>query len=320
MNVYSAADSVSATRPNTILDISHVCKKYPLFELNDVSFSLNKGSIMGFIGRNGAGKSTTLKALFNIVHPDSGAINFFGLAYAGNEQEIKNRVAFSAGAFEYYQNKPLKTITDVTRRFYSNWDQPLYERYLADFKLDERKTPAKLSEGMKVKYALCLALSHNAELLIFDEPTSGLDPVSREEVLEIFLGLARQGKTILFSTHIMSDLEKCADSITYIQNGRILDSCAIDTFMARYALVSCPSESSAKECGRDIKGVRMEKAGVSVLVAKAADETLENISECFARINDSESVRVTQPTLEEIMVHLEAHAQQTSRQGDEADV
>lgn len=272
------------------LQIAHLNKRYPSFSLEDVSFSLKKGTIMGFIGRNGAGKSTTLKALFNIVHPDSGDIAFFGMPYVGNERAIKNRTAFSAGAFEYYQNKTLRSITEVTRRFYSKWDDAVYATYMDKFMLDERKTPAELSEGMKVKYSLCLALSHNAELLILDEPTSGLDPVSREEVLEIFLLLSEQGKTILFSTHIISDLEKCADSITYIQRGRVLASCAVTEFVNRYKIAYFESQEDIAKSGLDIRGVRRAKEGFTALI--------ENHGEG----NEANSYS----SLEQIMVHLEA--------------
>lgn len=273
------------------LQVAHLNKCYPSFSLEDVSFSLEKGTIMGFIGRNGAGKSTTLKALFNIVHPDSGEVSFFGMPYAGNERAIKNRSSFSAGAFEYYQNKTLRSITKVTRRFYSEWDDAVYAKYMDKFMLDERKTPAELSEGMKVKYSLCLALSHNAELLILDEPTSGLDPVSREEVLEIFLSLSEQGKTILFSTHIISDLENCADSITYIQRGRVLASCAVTEFVNRYKIVHFASREDIDRSGLDIFGVRRAKEGFTALI--------ENHGEANNEAN-------SYPSLEQIMVHLEA--------------
>ena len=279
--------------PENALEIFHLSKRYPLFSLDDVSFSLERGTIMGFIGRNGAGKSTTLKALFNIVHPDSGDVSFFGLPYVGNERAIKNRTAFSAGAFEYYQNKTLKSITEVTRRFYEKWDDAVYAAYLKKFGLDESKTPAELSEGMKVKYSLCLALSHNAELLILDEPTSGLDPVSRGEVLEIFLSLVEQGKTILFSTHIISDLEKCADSITYIQKGRILASCSVAEFQNRYKIAHFAHQADIDECSLNIKGIRRAKEGFTALIEKQSGADKQPVDESAA-------------TLEQIMVHLEA--------------
>ena len=202
------------------LELQNVTKEYPGFSLTDISFSLPCGYIMGLIGENGAGKTTTLKSLLNFVHPDAGEIRFFGKTFGGNETEIKSRIGFVSGGVHYYTMKKLKAITAVTARFYPAWDEGAYRNYLERFSLDENKTPGELSEGMKVKYALTLALSHGAELLLLDEPTSGLDPVSRDELLEIFLDLAERGTTILFSTHITSDLEKSADDIIYIKGGR----------------------------------------------------------------------------------------------------
>lgn len=216
---------------NTVLEIKNLCKKYPSFELKDVSFSLKEGSIMGFIGRNGAGKTTTIKSILNFVHPSSGSIVFFGKEMIGNEDEIKQLIGYAPGGINYYPMKTLKKITKITKSFYSSWNDELYEKYMKAFKLDENKKPKELSEGMKVKYNLVLALSHGAKLLILDEPTSGLDPVSRDELLTIFEKLRDKGTSILFSTHITSDLEKCADSITYIKQGQIVDSSSKEDFI-----------------------------------------------------------------------------------------
>lgn len=216
---------------NTVLEIKNLCKKYSSFELKDVSFSLKEGSIMGFIGRNGAGKTTTIKSILNFVHPSSGSIVFFGKEMIGNEDEIKQLIGYAPGGINYYPMKTLKKITKITKSFYPSWNDELYEKYMEAFKLDENKKPKELSEGMKVKYNLVLALSHGAKLLILDEPTSGLDPVSRDELLTIFEKLRDKGTSILFSTHITSDLEKCADSITYIKQGQIVDSSSKEDFI-----------------------------------------------------------------------------------------
>ena len=225
----------------TILKVSGLCKKYPAFSLKNVSFEIEGGTIMGFIGRNGAGKTTTLKALLNLIHSDSGNIEFFGKSFAENESEIKQRVGYVVSTSGYYKRKKIADITAVTKTFYDNWNDEDYRHYLEVFKLDENKTPDQLSEGMKVKYNIALALSHKAELLILDEPTSGLDPVSRDELLEIFRQLAAKGIAILFSTHITTDLDKCADMITYIKNGETLYSgekaavgCTIEDLMLKF--------------------------------------------------------------------------------------
>ena len=218
-----------------VLEVQGLSKTYPGFQLRDVSYSVAPGSIMGFIGRNGAGKTTTLKSLLHIVHPDAGDIRFFGLDLNEHEGEIKRRIGFAGGAADFYKRKPIRTLMDVTRGFYDNWDDAACRRWLEAFNLDESKSPSQLSEGMRVKLSLTLALSHHAELLILDEPTSGLDPVSREELLDDFCFLRDRGVAILFSTHITSDLEKCADHISYISKGRLLASEGMQSFLDRHA-------------------------------------------------------------------------------------
>ena len=172
----------------SILEVEGLCKTYPAFRLRDVSFAVEPGAIMGFIGRNGAGKSTPIMAMLNLVHPDG-----------------------------------------------DRWDENKYRHYLSLFALDETKKVSQLSSGMRVKYMLALALSHDARLLILDEPTSGLDPVSRDELMELFRGVVQSGeRSILFSTHITSDLEKCASHITMIKDGEILRSDTCAGFLAHY--------------------------------------------------------------------------------------
>lgn len=253
-----------------MLTVRGLCKRYPGFALDHVSFSLRQGSIMGLIGRNGAGKTTTLKSMLELVHPDEGEIVFFGKSFEESELEIKQRISFASGGVNYYPRKKLKVITAVTRRFYSNWDDAAYRRYLDLFQLPEEKTPSQLSEGMKVKYALALALSHRAEILLLDEPTSGLDPVSREELLDIFLDLVREERiTILFSTHITSDLEKCADDITYLQKGTVPYTGPMKEFIAIYRLVRFPG-GPPPTAMEGLLGCKREKEGWSALLPAQA--------------------------------------------------
>ena len=216
-----------------VLSINGVSKEYPGFQLNNVTFSVEKGTIMGFVGRNGAGKSTTLKSILNMVHMDSGSVTFFDLDLKENESEIKQRIGYTGGAVDFYKKQKIKVLIDTTKRFYKNWDDNVCEKYMKMFSLDEKKTPSELSEGMKVKLNLVFALSHGAELLILDEPTSGLDPVSRMELIEIFKHLRTKGISVLFSTHIISDLEKCADEITYIRDGNIIYTGDIAGFIGK---------------------------------------------------------------------------------------
>lgn len=218
-----------------VLEVSGLCKRYPSFTLDNISFSLEKGRIMGLIGRNGAGKTTTLKSIFNLVHPDGGKISVFGLDMPEREREIKQKIGYAGGAVDYYKRKKLRDIISVTKRFFNNWDEDAYRKYTSVFSLDENKTPTELSEGMRVKFSLTLALSHRAELLVLDEPTTGLDPVSRAELLDVFLFLKNEGVSVLFSTHITTDLEKCADDITYLAGGRQIATGSLKEFMAQSA-------------------------------------------------------------------------------------
>ncbi len=249
---------------------------------------------MGFIGRNGAGKTTTLSCLLNLVHPEGGEISFFGLPFAEHEWEIKQQIGFISGGIDYYPRKKLRAITQVTRSFYRDWDEEAYRRCLSLFRLSEDKTPSELSAGMKVKYALTLALSHKARLLLLDEPTSGLDPVSREELLDLFLTLTREkGVTILFSTHITSDLEKCADSITYIREGEVPYSGGLKEFLANYRLLRFPDGISLDAGSQGVIGVKREKEGYSALLEKGAPVP--------------DGAEVQPANLDAIMVHLEAN-------------
>ena len=219
-----------------VLEVRELRKTYPAFTLKGVSLDVPQGAIVGFIGRNGAGKSTTLKSVLGLVHPDGGTVRAFGLDYAANEAAIRRRIGVVLGGIDFYPKKKVKTITDVTRRFYRNWNETKYRHYLELFGIDESKRVDQLSSGMKVKYLLALALSHNAKLLILDEPTSGLDPVSRDELVELFRAIVADGqRSILFSTHITSDLEKCTSHITFIKDGAIFHSSTVAEFMAAYA-------------------------------------------------------------------------------------
>lgn len=281
-----------------ILTVEGLCKTYPAFSLRDVSFSMELGSVMGFIGRNGAGKTTTLKSLLHLVHPDAGKIEIFGMDMEREEQAIRQKIGFVSGGLSYYPRKKLSQITDVTRRFYPAWDEKMYEGCLRRFRLDESKRTSELSEGMKVKYQLALAMSHGAQLLILDEPTSGLDPVSRDDLLDLFLTLCEEdGVSILFSTHITSDLEKCAGQITYIQNGRIFASQPKEDFLSAYCLVSGAPEQLTPPLEAKLLGTRKHRDAFYGLL-RAQDAALAG------------KCRVTKPTLEEIMVHLEKEAEE----------
>ncbi|NLM40169.1 MAG: ABC transporter ATP-binding protein [Firmicutes bacterium] len=218
-----------------VLVVQNLSKRYPGFLLDNVSFHLKPGRIMGLIGRNGAGKTTTLKSILNLVKPDNGTVTMFGRDFYANEESCKQQIGVVLGGIDFYSHKKLTHITAVTKRFYQEWDEDAYQKYLKMFSLDPEKRVKELSAGMQVKFMVALALSHNAKLLIFDEPTSGLDPVSRDDLLNLFRQLVKDGsRSILYSTHITSDLEKRADDITYIKDGKLLRSAEKSQFIESF--------------------------------------------------------------------------------------
>lgn len=219
-----------------VAEVRKLMKRYPSFVLDEVSFDLERGKITGFIGRNGAGKTTTIKSMLNLIHPDSGDVRFFGMPIVDNKTGIKKRIGYSTGTVSWYPRKKIRDIVDIIKRFYETWDDTAYHKYLELFSIDEIKTPLELSEGMKVKLNLLLALSHRSEVLILDEPTSGLDPFSRNELLEIFTKLKEDGTAVFFSTHIISDIEKCADDIVYISRGKIIAAMPKADFILKYSV------------------------------------------------------------------------------------
>lgn len=266
----------------TLLKVEGLSKSYSGFRLDNVGFQVNEGEIVGFIGRNGAGKSTTLKSILGFVHPDSGNAEFFGKPFSGNENEIKQAIGFVPGGVDYYPKARIKTILDVTKRFYKSWDDRLSDELLSGFSIDKNKTPSELSAGMKVKLALTLALSHNAKLLILDEPTSGLDPVSRDELLDILLDLRTKNIGIFFSTHIITDLERAADRIIYIRSGKLVADRTVKEFEKDYRLISYEKRPE----GIEVIGERAERNGFTALVR-------------------SETRLGEKAGLEDIMLHLE---------------
>lgn len=274
-----------------ILSVKGLHKRYEKFHLNDVSFSLDKGYIMGFIGVNGAGKTTTLKSMLNIVNADSGEVEILGKNFTEHEMELKKEIGYMFGGVDFYPKKSIEAITDVVKRFYPNWDDETYFKYCKRFKIDQDKKVFELSDGMKVKYSLVLALSHNASLFILDEPTSGLDPAARDNLLELFQELVEDGeKSILFSTHITSDLEKCADYITYINEGEIIASTTKDDFIGAYKIVKGGSGQLSQELQKRLIALKSNDFGFSGLIKTRDLITNDNLT-------------IDEPNLEDIMIY-----------------
>jgi len=280
----------------TLLELESVCKHYPKFDLKDVSFSVPAGSIVGFIGRNGAGKTTTLKGIMNLVHFDSGSVRVFEKDMTTNELDIKQKIGFSLSELNFYPNKTINQINSVSKMFYKDYSDEKFDKLCDLFKLNRTKKLEQLSSGMKVKFSLAQALSHNAQLLILDEPTSGLDPISRDEVLDIFESIVKkENRAILFSTHITSDLDKCATHIVYIKEGKIIYKGTKADFVSSYLLFETSKSSfkksdliiSYKEHGERVEGLIKT----------------ENKEKC-------KDLKLKTPDLEQIMVYLEREGQE----------
>ena len=278
---------------NEVLTLENVCKTYPSFSLKDVSFSVKPGEIMGFIGRNGAGKTTTLKSIMNLIHYEKGKISAFDKDMSENELENKQRIGFALSELNYYPNRTIRQLMNVTKRFYKNFDEKKFDEVCKLFNLNIDKKLEELSSGMKVKYSVAVALSHHAELLILDEPTSGLDPVSRDEVLDIFREIVKSGeRAILFSTHITSDLDKCASNITYIHDGEILYTGTKKEFVNSYLFVTDKT-----------KNKDLEK---EYIASKELDDHIEGLIKADNKeVFIKNGIEPKEPDLEQIMVYLE---------------
>ena len=278
---------------DSVLKIEHLNKKYPAFSLKDVSFEVKPGEIMGFIGRNGAGKTTTLKSIMNLIHYESGSISAFDKDMTQNELENKQRIGFALSELNYYPNKTIRQLMNVTKRFYKNFEEEKFHQVCKMFNLDLDKKLEELSSGMKVKYSVAIALSHKAELLILDEPTSGLDPVSRDEILDIFREIVKsKDRAILFSTHITSDLDKCASNITYIHDGSIIYTGTKKDFVNSYLFV---------------KDKTKNKSLIDEYIAcKELDDYTEVLISADKKAAfEKAGLKPEEPDLEQIMVYLE---------------
>ena len=226
---------------NPVVQVKNLSKHYTGFDLQSISFSLEKGCITGLIGPNGAGKSTTILAMLGLISPDSGSIDLFGQSLnprGKNLIEIRQRIGVVLDEGHFYEFLTLKQMKDIMAPFYKNWDEMAFRSYIRRFQLPLDKKIADLSKGMRMKYAITIALSHQADLLIMDEPTSGLDPLVRDELLDILHELLQdENKSVLFSTHITSDLEKVADYILLINQGQILFYQEKDKLLEQHVLV-----------------------------------------------------------------------------------
>ena len=264
-----------------VLEIQEIRKEYEDFTLNNVSFSLPEGYIMGLIGPNGAGKTTVIKMIMNLIRKNSGDIKIFGKRMDDAEVEIKSRIGFVYDNPNYYVHLNLKQMKNIIAPFYSNWDEAVFNSLVDKFDLPLKKVFKKFSRGMIMKASIAIALSHHADLIIMDEPTSGLDPVFRRELLDLLYELLQnEKKSILFSTHITSDLEKIADYITFLLKGEMIFSQPKDEVLQEYAIVKGELGLLNEKTRNFFRGIRTTEIGFEALtnkVREAKSEFGENI-------------------------------------------
>ena len=257
---------------DNILEANGLVKRYPTFTLDSISFSLPEGCVTGFIGANGAGKTTTIRSILNLAHKESGTIKIFGLDADKHELEIKDRLGIIMDGSYFYDNLSMEDMKSIIAPAYSKWSDVEYRTYMEKFDLDPKQKISTLSGGMKMKFALVLALSHQAELLIMDEPTSGLDPLVRRQFLEIIMDYMKNGgKGVFFSTHITSDLDKVADVLILIDGGKIVFQQSKDELLDTFRIVKGSVALLNDRNKRLIRNLKISTYGFSALTDRIAD-------------------------------------------------
>lgn len=248
-----------------VIELSGLTKAYPNFLLDNIGFSVPKGFVTGFIGQNGAGKTTTLKLLMGMVLKDGGDIRLLGRP--ADEVAVKDEIGVLFDQPYYQEDWTPTDIERAVRPFYTNWESQTYNRYLERFSLPSNQKFKTMSRGMKMKLGMAVTLSHQAKLLLLDEPTSGLDPVGRDEMLEILRDyMMKEDRTVFFSTHITTDLEKIADYITYLHKGKVVYSGAKDDFIDTYCLVRGGANDLPLEKKSKIIGLREHIGGFEGMI------------------------------------------------------
>ncbi|HZJ83865.1 MAG TPA: ABC transporter ATP-binding protein [Clostridia bacterium] len=277
-----------------MLKVKNLSKSFKNFKLKDISFSLEPGYIMGFIGPNGSGKTTTIKLIMNLLKKDFGEIEIFRRDNIKFERQVKDRIGFVYDESHFYEDLTIKQMKNIVAPFYSQWNEKTFQKYLRSFSLNEKVKIKTLSKGMKMKFSLSLALSHNADLIIMDEPTSGLDPIFRREILDILYGVIQdENKSIFFSSHITTDLEKIADYITFINDGEIVFSKAKDEVLESYAIVKGGNEILDTPTRSKFLGIRETNVGFEALT-----EDKHEIKRLF-----KDKIIIEKPSLEDIMFY-----------------
>ncbi|PIJ98636.1 ABC transporter ATP-binding protein [Lysinibacillus sphaericus] len=277
-----------------VIELQHIQKSFNGFQIKDFSIHVKKGFVTGFIGGNGAGKSTTIKMIMNLLQQDSGTISIFGKTYEKHEKEIKERIGFVYDENIFYENITLKDMKRIIKPAYKRWDDEAFQHYVEQFELPLNKNMKTFSKGMKMKASLAIALAHHAELIIMDEPTSGLDPIFRRELLNILHELMQdEDKTIFFSTHITTDLDRIADYITFIHNGEHIFTKEFYKIQEEYAIVKGTLDLLDRETEQEFVSLRKTNRGFEALTTNK-----HRVATIFG-----DTVVIEKPTLEDIMYY-----------------
>lgn len=274
------------------IEFKHVNKSFKGFSIEDLSFNVKKGFVTGFIGANGAGKSTTIKMMLNLVKKESGSISILGMDYEKDEKKIKDKIGFVFDEGTFYDSLTLKETKRIIAPSYQQWDEKLFNYYTDLFELPKNQKIKNFSKGMKVKVSLAVALSHHAELIIMDEPTSGLDPVFRRDILEIFYDIMQdEEKTIFFSSHITTDLDRIADYIIFIHNGKPIFNKEFQAISKEYSIVKGTNDLLDHDVEKEFVSVRKTDIGFEALT--------KNVTKAKQLFGNS--VLFEKPSLEDIM-------------------
>ena len=252
-----------------ILELQQVSKAFPSsdFALDQVTFSLPYGAILGVVGENGAGKTTTIDCILNTIPKSGGTIRIFGREMSDADTDIREKigVVYDGDNFPLYWTA--NQLSEVMEGLYAQWDRALFRKYLEEFRLPAGQKIKRYSKGMSMKLAIAAALSHHPQLLILDEATSGLDPIMRDEMLDVFLEFVQEEEhSILLSSHITSDLEKVADYIAFIHNGKVIMTASKDDLVYRYAVMRCKESQFLALDPGDILAYRRRDLQTDVLV------------------------------------------------------
>lgn len=251
------------------LKLENVTKEYKDFKLDHINIALPKGCIMGFIGENGAGKTTAIKLILDLINRDSGTITILGKDNKSEIDSIKENIGVVLDESSFPENLNAAEINHILKKIYKTWDKNKFYNFLNKFSILPDKSIKDYSRGMKMKLSIAVSLSHDSEILILDEATSGLDPIVREEILDTFLEFIQdESNSIFVSSHIISDLEKICDYITFIHKGKIVFSEAKDNLLDNYGILKCSAEEFENIDKSIVKGVRRNKFGIEALVLK----------------------------------------------------